>query len=76
MVLTYPTILEDYYDEIEQNLFTIKNEQILDDAEYIIGELAIGEWYGDYSKAEIAALKRFRTMLKNNLTVAVVISRY
>ena len=76
MVLTFPTILDDYYDEIEQNRFTIKNEEILNDCDYIIGELAIGEWYGDYSKAEIAALKRFRTMLKNNLTVAVVIRRY
>lgn len=74
MVLKLPTILDDYYDEIEQNTFGTSNRQILDDCDYIIGEIAIGEWYSDYTKADIKALKCFRTKLKNNLTTAVIVS--
>lgn len=73
MVLTLPLILDDYYDDIEQNFFPLSSKEILDDCEYIIGEIAIGEWYSHYSKADITALKRFRTMLKNNLSSSIVI---
>ena len=76
MVITIPMILEDYYDEIEQDRSSITNREILNDCNYIIDELSIGEWYSDYSKVEISKLKRFRTILKNNLPVAVVTRRY
>lgn len=75
MVLTIPVILDDYYESIEQDLFTTSNTQILDDCDYIIGEIAIGEWWDDYTKADIVALKRFRTTIKNNLISAVVLER-
>lgn len=75
MVLTIPVILDDYYETIEQNLFTTSNTQILDDCDYIIGEIAIGEWWDDYKKADIVALKRFRTAIRNNLESAVVLDR-
>ena len=63
MKFKLPVILEDYYDEIEENVETVSKAQMLSDCNYIITELGIGEWYGDYSKKEIAALKRFRTRL-------------
>ena len=75
MPLTIPVILDDYYESIEQDRF-ISNKQILDDCEYIIGEIAIGEWWDDYTKRDIAALKRFRTSLRNNLKTAIVCVRY
>lgn len=62
MVLTIPVILDDYYETIEQNLFTTSNTQILDDCDYIIGEIAIGEWWDDYKKADIVALKRLELL--------------
>ena len=76
MILTIPVILDDYYETIEQDLCATSKEHILDDCEYIIGEIAIGEWWDDYTKAEIASLKRFRTLLQNNLTTSIVVSRY
>ena len=76
MVLTLPKILEDYYEEIEQDTFGIRNEQVLDDCDYIIGEIAIGEWYSGYTKAEKKHLKQFRTLLRNNMTTSILISGY
>lgn len=75
MVLTIPVILDDYYETIEQNLSTTSNTQILDDCDYIIWEIAIGEWWNDYKKSDVVALKRFRTAIRNNLESAVVLDR-
>lgn len=76
MVLTLPLILEDYYDEIEYNPVYFNNDEVLEDADYIIGELSIGQWYDCYSKSDISNLKRFRTMLKNNIICSCIIHKY
>ena len=72
MILTLPLILEDYYESIEQELYNTSNKQVLDDCEHIIGEIAIGEWWDDYTKRDIATLKRFRTLLRNNMTTTII----
>lgn len=75
MVLTLPEILDDYYDEIEQSIFKMSNRAILADCEYIIGELAIGEWYS-YNKNDVIELKRFTTLLRRHITTATVINKH
>ena len=76
MILALPLILDDYYESIEQDLYYLSNKQALDDCEYIIGEIAIGEWWDDYTKRDVAALKRFRTMLRNHLGAVSFNRRY
>lgn len=75
MVLTLPKIIDDYYEEIEQNLSQTTNRRLLADCDYIIGELAIGEWYS-YDKKDISSLKRFATLLRQHITSAIVIRQY
>ena len=71
MKLKIPVILDDYYETADQDLRRKTIPQILGDCEYIIGEIAIGEWWDDYSSADVAALKRFRTMLRKNPSATV-----
>lgn len=76
MILTLPLILDDYYESIEQDMYYLSNKQALDDCEYILGEIAIGEWWDDYSKRDVSDLKRFRTMLRNRLGAVSFNRRY
>ncbi len=63
-----PKMLEDYLEETEQDAEQMSFAELFEEASWVLAQHRVGEYYNDqYSTKDVAALKRFRTVISGKL---------
>ena len=61
-----PKMLEDYLEETEQDAEQMSFAELFEEANWVLSQYNVGEYYNnDYTKTDVAALKRFITRVSD-----------